>query len=115
MEFEEYIKGREFDFYGVCNNEFKLDDDVWEAVEDPDDGYRSYMDSVQKKESDGIFFGKPLARVKIVPTDGLGGYEGSGDGFSVVDADGHKWLEFGTDTSEDYYPCFVFTYCPKES
>lgn len=81
----------EFDFYGVCNNEFKLNDTVYEAVEDPDDGYRSYLGSIEVKNSDGIFFGMPLARVKAVAV----GNHRDLDGWEFVDVtDGHVWLRW---------------------
>jgi hypothetical protein len=114
LNFAEWVKGREFGFYGVCNNEFKLDDDVWEAIEDPSDGCRSYLGSVKKKDSDGIFFGSPIATVKVLPLDRLANEEA--EGFKIVDAaDGHVWLEFGTANIGDCYPWFVFTYHPKEA
>ena len=102
----------EFDFYGVCNNEFKLGDTVYEAVEDPDDGYRSYLGSIEVKNSDGIFFGMPLARVKAVAVSDHRDL----DGWEFVDVtDGHVWLRVGTDCGDSYYPYFVFEYSPKRA
>jgi hypothetical protein len=109
MIFEEQV-GKKFNFYGVCNYEFKLDDTVWEAKENPDDGYRSYLGSIEVKESAGIFFIQPLAEVEIVAV----GEDEVTDGYRLVDViDGHVWVEVGTDHTCNYYPYFVFNYFPK--
>lgn len=110
--FLNFIKDGIFVFYGVCGNEFKLGDTIWEAVEDPDDGYRSYLDCIKKRESDGIFFRHPLATVKVIEKKA---YENQDfEGWAFVDIfDNHEWLVVGTEDYNDYYPCFVFYYQPK--
>jgi hypothetical protein len=36
------------------------------------------------------------------------------NGVRFVDVkDGHVWLRFGTDNTDDYYPYFVFEYKPR--
>ena len=96
-------------FYGVDSNQFKLNEIVWEAIEDEDDGYRSYLDSVVIKNSDGIFQRQKLAKVRIKRET-----EGDCEGYKLVGVkDGWVWLRFGTDYTEDYYPMFVFEYKPK--
>lgn len=103
------MEGREFAFYGVCNNEFKLDDTVYEALEDEDDGYRSYLDTVIVKQSRGIFSSQPLARVRLETED-----DKNIDVCKLIDvSDGHVWLAFGTGDYDDYYPYFIFDYEPK--
>jgi len=99
-----------FKFYGVCNNLYKLNDVVWEAMEDESDGYRSYLESIVRVDGDrGIFFSSPLATVTVEKST-----EYPDDGFKLVDIeDGHVWLEVGTDNYDDYYPCFRFEYHPK--
>lgn len=104
-------------FYGVDNQCFKLGDVVYEAMEDPDDGYRSYLGSVVVKDAAGlIFFGKPVDEVVVValavsetepPDYPFNGY--------VVKSlrDGHEWLRFGTEDYLNYYPGFVFKYQPR--
>lgn len=107
------LLGAEFDFYGVDCNEFKLDNTIWEALEDKADGFRSYLGSVVRKESTGIFFRQPLARVKLKLRK-----RRSRRVFKLVDlSDGHVWLEFGTDHNLEnrFYPFFVFRYSPKPS
>ncbi len=118
MEEEKFIDpedlvGEEFDFYGACLNELKLDDIIYEVLEDEDDGMRSSMDVIQIKsdeDSEGIFFDRPIARVYLEE-----GNNESFEGYRLVDVDdGHVWLTFGTDHSDSYYPMFVFIYEPKE-
>jgi len=98
-----------FKFYGAVNNQYKLDDVVWEAFEDPDDGYRSYLDSVQKVDSNEIFYPIQLDEVIVrkIETGIFYGYE-------IVGVEtNHTWLTFGTDSEYDaWYPCFVFRYTP---
>ena len=111
MVFEDLV-GKVFGFYGVDGNEFKLGRKIWLAIEDPDDGYRSYLGSIEvsKENTEGIFFRKPLAKVKVVSVD-----DRSFNGFELIDEkDQHCWLMVGTDCLDDYYPYFVFNYQPKK-
>lgn len=116
MNFDQYIKEEGMMlFYGVSGNEFKLNDKVFEAVEDPDDGYRSYMESVEIRDSKGIFLGIPLGVVKVEQVTTTE-YHDSFGGYQLVDVfTGHVWLTFGTDNWDDYYPTFVFEYTPDKS
>lgn len=102
---------RDVHFYGVDNNTFKLGDTVFEAVGDPDDGYRSYMSSVVVKDPDGlVFFTSPLASVRLTQVN-----TPTFDGYELVDpTSGHVWLAFGTDVYDSYYPTFTFAYSPVE-
>lgn len=62
------LNGEEFYFYGVDNNCFKIDYMVMEALEDPEDGYRSCLGGVCHKQSDDKkykFFNKPLGKVTL--------------------------------------------------
>lgn len=103
----------DYEFYGVYNNYFKIGNLIFEAIEDPSDGYRSYLDSVDMITSDREakleeikkFFPKnPIAKVKIVADK---------DWINIIDSrQGHLWLSIGTDHSDDYYPNFYFTYAP---
>jgi hypothetical protein len=90
-----------FEFYGVYNTKFKLGDTVFEALEDPGDGYRSYLSSIELINHKGIFYKRPFALVKVQD------YE---DGIKLVDNTGHVWLKIYTDYSDDYYPSFIFEY-----
>ena len=97
-------------FYGVDGLFFKLDDTIFEAVEDPDDGYRSLWGFPRPVPDDGyIFFREPVDMVRIIesPLPGLEGW------LLVSVRDGHVWLALGTDVTEDYYPSFTFRYTPR--
>ena len=107
------------DYYGsdAAENTFKIDDIVFKAVEDPDDGYRSYLGSIDyTKDTNSIFFRKPLAKVKIVSFDEdcFDDYHEGCKGYRLIDIkDKHVWLEFGTAKYLDYYPMFIFRPRPK--
>jgi hypothetical protein len=112
----EFKVGLEADFYGVDCNSFKLDNCVFEAVEDESDGYRSMMSEVRMQDCTDnlIFFKTPIARVRV-EDESEGSYDHRGfDGYKLVDVkDGHVWLLFGTDDPTDYYPSFTFYYQTK--
>lgn len=98
------------EFYGVDWNQFKLGDKVFEAKEDPSDGYRSYLGSIEVVNSDGTFFKTSLDQVKVIEKD-----TGYFKGYELVSMkDGHVWLKVGTNNNDDYYPYFVFNYSPRE-
>lgn len=116
MEFDELV-GQECDFYGVDTNQFKLDDTVWEAVEDESDGYRSMLDVVEQRADIGLFFHAPIARVRVehIPDERPGEYSDIDDVYYLRDVtDGHVWLRFGTTSVDDYYPAFTFSYQAKQ-
>lgn len=109
----EDLYGKKVKFYGVWNECFKLGSTVFEAVEDEDDGYRSYLETIatRDKTSDMVFATRYIAEVFVVQD--CNGYH---DGLRLIDADGgHTWLRVGTDDYDCYYPCFVFDYTPKQS
>lgn len=117
--------GVAFDFYGVDGNRFCLGEHpnrvVFEAVEDESDGYRSYLETIRvdnavSPSECGIFFRKPLDRVRIVTYElSMSDDMDKESGYQLVSAmDGHVWLSIGTNAYDDYYPCFVFNYRPRE-
>jgi len=101
-------------FYGVDNNFFKIDGLVLEAMEDPDDGYRSALAEVRiAKDTDDYkptFFTQPVAQVKIREIENPERY-----GWELVDEAEHIWLQIGTDYNDHYYPSFIFSYLPKNA
>ena len=106
----ESLVGFEYDFYGVDDTSFSIGLEgkkcAFEVREDPGDGYRSYLDSVQVCMNGKIFFATPLGKVLVEKIDAhpLSGYR-------LKDvSNGHIWLAFGTNTRDDYYPLFVFSY-----
>lgn len=90
----------------------RLDGKVYTAVEDPSDGYRSSMDrlfvddSQIKNEFPPI---RVLARMK--GDDNWGGVNKTIELLDMVT--GKVVAEFGTDNTEDYYPCFVSAFSPE--
>ena len=99
-----------FDFYGVDCNRFKLDDTIYEAIEDESDGYRSMLDTIIINDrADSIFFKTPICRVKVQSKN-----THSFEGYVLVDENNHEWLQAGTDHCDDYYPVFIFEYNPKQ-
>ena len=114
------LAGLELDYYGADEGDstFKVDGIVFKILEDPNDGYRSMLGAIDYTDQHAsIFFGSALARVRIEVYDGddADGY-GMNQGYALVDiADGHVWLEFGTDNYDDYYPMFVFRHYPKKN
>ena len=96
-----------YDFYGVYNNRFKLGDTVFEAFENEDDGYRSYLETISLTDPSGIFSRVPFAQVFVQSFE---------DGIRLVDANtSHIWLKVYTKRSDDYYPMFRFDYKPTDS
>jgi hypothetical protein len=106
------LMDKELDFYGVCHNEFRVGYNfkqyTFEVLEDQYDGWRSMLGAVLTVTSSGIFFNRPIAKVRLVDDD-----DDDFQGYALVDVKtGHKWLEFGTSHYCDYYPCFTFDYNP---
>ena len=111
----ELLEGKTFYFYGVVNNMFKLDELVFEALEDPDDGYRSSLGAILVRKDTKLFHRLPLAKVMVETTDGGSSYEGV-DGHLLRDIDtNHIWLQVGTGNIDGYYPYFVFNYTPDKT
>lgn len=111
VEFKSLV-GKELNFYGAWGNYFKLGPTVFQAIENPDDGYRSYLESIEVEDDvkkKVHFFSKPLGKVRIEKGRSI-------DGYILKDIkDSHIWLEVGTDYIDDYYPAFIFDYHPKIS
>lgn len=90
---------------------FELDGVTYMAVEDPDDGYRSYM-----KE---LFISKESIKYKIPSLLVTCVYETKNDGYTCdilrfIDVEnGETFLRVGTADTNDYYPYCVFEYKPE--
>lgn len=88
------------------NGVFSLDGVAYEAVEDPDDGYRSYMDEIKVI--------KPVEKMFEVPV--VVEYIGKDRKDELVFRDsrnGKTVLSLGTDRIDDYYPFYFFDYTPQ--
>ncbi len=130
---DEYMKlvGCEFDFHGAQGALIRLNNVVYEFLEDPDDGYRSHLGAVRiTPASDHTgFFPNPIAKVILVSTDDQDSWpegwtpppeepyhDGPFSGFFFIDAsDHHIWAQIGTEYHDSYYPCMVTHYYPKQS
>jgi len=107
------LVGHEYDFYGVDNHAFCIGIDgkrmAFQALEDENDGYRSYFDSFRIVMDGNIFFATPIAHVKLAKLQKL-----TFEGWQLIDVvDGYQWLSVGTDHTDNYYPHFMFSYQPK--
>lgn len=86
---------------------FKLDGKIYRALENPDDGYRSMLDTIT------------LSRVKMTNTFSpvkvkcAMSVEDHRDVLQMRDPSGRLILEVGTDYSDDYYPIFVAYWSPE--
>lgn len=114
------LLGEKYDFYGVDGNSFCIGRSgsrmVLEALEDPDDGYRSYFGCFRTTAVDKIFFGAPIAEVVFRVHQDDDDADERFSGWVLQDAaTGHVWLKVGTDHRDDYYPCFTFDYYPDRS
>lgn len=94
---------------------FTLDGVNYAAVEDPSDGYRSYLESLEvtSKEPDFKF---PPQRVNVThcARKENGGYSEDCDIWIISDAvNGKPVLEVGTDNHDDYYPMCVMHWTPE--
>jgi hypothetical protein len=109
-DFFNSLVGYEYDFYGVDNNTFCIGIEgrrcAFEAQEDPEDGWRSHLATVEVSTTDHVYFQKSLGRVTLEFYQDY-----FFDGYVIRDvATGHEWLKFGTDNTDDYYPLFIFAY-----
>lgn len=94
----------------VCR--FRLNGIVYTAIEDPEDGYRSCMASldVSDAEMTNVFppvevLGKHRTKREFGCVD---------DVLELVDTvTGKVVLEVGTDNTDDYYPSFVASFHPE--
>ena len=110
-----YSVGQVVDFYGVSDDLFKLDNHVFEAMENEDDGYRSSLDGIYLAKG-GNFPRHPLTKVRIldhvpeeVREDDRIRLYGDFDGWCLQDIHTDKAvLIVGTDNAEDYYPSYTF-------
>ena len=116
--------GKEFYFYGVFQNQFKIDDLVLEALEDPNDGYRSTLGVIHhthKTNGYKHFHKKPIAYVKVEAVTGnIKGFDdymySDFEGFTLVDTTSNQViLAVGTSNITDYYPAFMFIYNPDKN
>ena len=98
------------DRYGEsCNYvDFKLDDTTYRAVEDPQDGWRSYLQDLQIISRDPEFVFSPVS-VFCSMDD-----KDSDDVLYIYDSNtGKEILAIGTRDIDDWYPCCIMEYHPE--
>lgn len=89
---------------------FELDGQVFEAVENPSDGYRSYMDK--------LVISNKQVRNRVPETQVVCVYRDKGyDNCDLLDfidcKNGKVFLTIGTNHVDDYYPVCIFEYHPE--
>ncbi len=108
INFENLVGTKANLYYHNKFNEFQLGRMIFKVLEDEDDGYRSSLDSVNIVTTSAPLRQK-LAEIEIKYL-----HTNDSDLYQLIDTeDGHKWLEFGTNNTDDYYPCFIFNSYPK--
>jgi hypothetical protein len=108
-------------YYGMCGNFIKIGADVFEAVEDEDDGYRSMLADLKlvmnaKTIKEQIFSPLPLSYVTLNAVKTNEDRSGGGDGFEGYEVRDwfieHVWAVLGTNKTDGYYPSFYVTSHP---
>ena len=106
FDFDELV-GEELDFYGVSGQRFRLDDVIYEAIEEERGLLGSELDRVEVCADGKDTFDLPIARIVVEEDCGI---------YALIDLhDGHCWLRFGTEYhyNEATGESFVFEYSPK--
>ena len=101
-------------WFGIeqCNYiKFTLDGVTYIAIEDPDDGYRSYMEELEISE-------KPckvkLPNIEVVCKMMEDSEYENNDVLQFIDIlSGKEILSVGTENYDDYYPCCHLEYHPE--
>lgn len=88
---------------------FILDEKIYIAMEDPDDGYRSAMDSICL-DLDGKVNNTFQSVLVYCYYDGSGGDDLLHMQHALT---GDPIISVGTDRSDDYYPCFTQHFFPQ--
>jgi len=110
---DEQVKtwGEQFETATVLR--FRLDGNVYVAVENPEDGYRSCMNDLTVSEDatmKNVF--EPVRVIGQYRDEGR--YDGVDDVLELIDAStGEIVLEVGTEDVGDYYPGFVAAFHPE--
>ncbi len=101
-----------FNLYGRDGDavRFILDGKTYKAIEDPDDGYRSYLKELEVTDEKVTTNFPPQSVVGIMKSAGL--YDS--DVIQFVDSvTGKVVLEVGTEDVNDYYPCAIIRWSPE--
>lgn len=95
---------------------FKLSGIVYEAVENPDDGWRSFMELTKSDMEMENQFKIPVKAFSMGEAIDKSGYYENNDVLILEDIHTRKTiLEIGTKNYDDYYPYTHFKYMPENS
>lgn len=94
---------------------FVMDGKTYEAIEDPDDGYRSSLEGLHIAP-DGTVVQNTFESLSVVATHRVRGddkYGGEDDVLEIrVAKTGHLIIAIGTEDIDDYYPGCVMSFTP---
>lgn len=89
---------------------FTLDGVTYKAIEDPEDGYRSYLTDLEISEEQCLYKLPDVSVICSMRPE----MEEVNDILTFVDAkNGKEFLAIGTGNIEDYYPYCVLEYEPE--
>ena len=112
VEIERYPESERFRRIESCNTiSFRLDGNVYTAVEDPENGYRSSLGKlfVDQRPMQNVFI-----RVRVMGRMKQNTDQQSNETLELLDVmTGKVVLEVGTDNTSDYYPYFVASFMPE--
>lgn len=95
----------------VCR--FRLDDEIYVAVQNPSDGYRSSMEEIIRTPHDVMKNAFAPVPVFCVHKTTSGSYD-TCDLLEIYDLKTARLvLVVGTNRTDDYYPCFVASFTPE--
>lgn len=91
---------------------FRLDGKAYTAIENPDDGYRSSMESLFVSDNEPMK--NIFPPIRVVGRKQENSRWGINDVLELVDTvTGEVVLAVGTENTDDYYPCFVGSFWPE--
>lgn len=92
---------------------FEIDGNIFTAVEDPHDGYRSCMKNLILDTARRI--ANKFSPVKVMVIKKRDGVYHANNALEFIDVlNGKTILEVGTEDSDDYYPSFVARFTPED-
>jgi hypothetical protein len=112
----ENIKAEYGEYFEDCSIiRFRLDGIIYEAIEDPNDGYRSSMREIRAYVGPMVNKFPPISVIaRMKPNGSEYGGSQENETLQLIDkSTGRVILEAGTDNTDDYYPYFVSYFDPK--
>lgn len=101
----------DYSYYDANAFLFILDGITYKAIENPDDGYRSYLKDLETTDEKVSYTFSPQ---KVIGKMMKSGVYGKNDGIQFFDSITDKLvLEIGTKDYDDYYPCCILNWYPE--